>query len=289
MKTAGEFELSAGPHEKQREALLKLLADEDLEIYRQVRRKILSYGPGTKYWLQPLLLAPDAVLRRRARDIIRYFDRKAADDSFLAFCLRHGQEFDLEEAVLLLALTAYPEVNPEGYSAILDSHAAVLRARLVGSGPKANIQTLNRYLFGELRFAGDEDNYFDPQNSYFNRVLDRRKGNPINLSLLYILVARRLRLPVAGIGLPGHFLCRYQSSLGDIYVDPFNQGRMLTKADCIHYLQKGHYEIRDDHLAPATPRRMLLRICGNLHQIYLQQDNDAEAERLQRYVVALSR
>jgi regulator of sirC expression with transglutaminase-like and TPR domain len=119
--------------------------------------------------------------------------------------------------------------------------------------------------------------------------MDRRTGNPINLCLLYILLARRLRLPVAGIGMPGHFLCRYQSTATEVYIDPFNHGRLLTKADCVQYLTSANFSLRDDYLVPVSSRRFLLRICSNLHQIYQRQEQAIEAMRLQRYLVALAR
>jgi regulator of sirC expression with transglutaminase-like and TPR domain len=122
-----------------------------------------------------------------------------------------------------------------------------------------------------------------------NRVLDRRTGNPINLCLVYILLARRLRLPLAGIGLPGHFICRYQSTAAEVYLDPFNRGRFLTKADCVQYLANANFSLRDDYLVPVSPRRLLLRICSNLHQIYQRLEQAVEAMRLQRYLVALAR
>src|SRR6185436_11866463 len=148
---------------------------------------------------------------------------------------------------------------------------------------------LNEYLFGELGFAGDEQNYYDPQNSYLNRVLDRRRGNPINLSLLYLFLARRLKLPMAGIGLPGHFVCRYQSTADEIYVDVFNRGRFLTKADCVQFLLNGNHGLREDFLTPVSTRRLLMRVCSNLHQVYLQLEKPEETTRLQRYLVALAR
>ena len=85
--------------ESQKGALLKLLADEDSAVYRPVRDKILSYGSEVIRWLQPHTLSNDPALRRRAQDIIWHFGRQAADNQFLAFCLKHGEEFDLEEAV----------------------------------------------------------------------------------------------------------------------------------------------------------------------------------------------
>jgi regulator of sirC expression with transglutaminase-like and TPR domain len=165
-----------------------------------------------------------------------------------------------------------------------------LRERIDLSGSaKEVLGGINDYLFGEVGFSGNETNYYDPENSYLNRVIDRRTGNPINLSLVYLLLGRRLKLPIAGIGLPGHFVCRYQSTLSELYIDAFNHGRILAKADCVQYLLQGNYTVRDDYLAPVTPRRMLLRICGNLHQIYLHLESSKEATRLQRYLVALAR
>jgi regulator of sirC expression with transglutaminase-like and TPR domain len=235
-------------------------------------------------------MSDDPALRRRARQIVLHFERQAADDQFLGFCLRHGEEFDLEQGAWLFALTCYPEINVEAYRAVLDDYAAKLRNGLGSTTePEKVIAIINQYLFGELGFAGNEESYYDPENSYLNLVMDRRTGNPINLCLVYILLARRLRLPVAGIGLPGHFICRYQSTAGEVYFDPFNHGRFLSKADCVQYLANASFSLRDDYLAPVSPRRFLLRICSNLHQIYQRQEQAVEAMRLQRYLVALAR
>ena len=208
----------------------------------------------------------------------------------MGFCLKHGEDFDLEQGAWLLAQTRHPEINREAYQALLDHYASELRERMdAGSDAKNLLRTINHYLFVELGFSGNEKNYYDPENSYLNRVIDRRTGNPINLCLVYILVARRLRLPIIGIGMPGHFVCRYQTSASEIFIDPFNRGKFLTKGDCIQYLVNGNYSVRDDYLAPVSPRRMMLRICGTLHQIYLHLEQKEDATRLQRYLVALTR
>lgn len=276
--------------ESQKTALLSLLADEDTGVYRTVREKILSYGSNVTNWLQPHTLSNDPALRRRAQDIILHFGRQAADNRFLGFCLKHGEEFNLEEGVWLLAQTQYPNINIEAYEALLDTFADELRERLDLTGePKEVLTRINSYLFEELGFSGNEENYYDPENSYLNRVIDRRTGNPINLSLLYMLLARRLRLPVTGIGLPGHFICRHQTSAAEIFIDAFNGGKFLSKADCVQYLVHANYSLRDDCLAPVSSRRMLLRICGNLHQTYLQLQRTEETTRIQRYLVALAR
>jgi regulator of sirC expression with transglutaminase-like and TPR domain len=276
--------------ESQKAALLTLLADEDPAVYRKIRNKIVSFGPPAAEWLRPQALNRDPVLRRRAQEIVLCFDRQASDNEFLAFCLKHGEAFDLEQGAWKLAQTQFPDINVSGYQALLDSFAADVQERIdVDAKPEEILGVVNHYLFEELGFIGNEEQYYDPDNSYLNRVLDRRMGNPINLCLLYLLIARRLRLPVTGIGLPGHFICRYQSSSAEIYIDVFNRGKLLAKADCVKYLLQGNYSVREDYLAPVSPRRLLLRICGNLHQIYLHLEQGEAATRLQRYLVALAR
>jgi regulator of sirC expression with transglutaminase-like and TPR domain len=235
-------------------------------------------------------LSNDPILRRRASEIVNYFARQDADTQFLAFCLNQGEDSDLEQGVLLLARTQYPSINPEAYGALLDDFAGQLRERLDFSAPTEQVlRVINDYLFRELHFSGDEQNFSDPQNIYFNLVLDRRVGNPISLSLLYLLIARRLRLPMVGVGLSGDFLCRYQSSRAEIYVDVFHGGRLMTKADCVKQVLHLRQRFEESSLAPVSARRILLRLCAQLHQIYHQQKAPAQTERLQRYLVALAK
>lgn len=283
-KTPGKLE------EKQRKALISLLADEDLAVYRTVRQNLISHGPIAAQWLREHTLSDDPLLRRRAVEITHHFSRLDADTELLAFCLNQGEDFDLEQGVLLLARTQYPNINIEAYSALLDDLAGELRDRLDLSGESDQIlNTIGEYFSTDLKFVGDETNFYDPDNSYLNRVLDRRKGNPISLSVVYLLLVRRLRLPVVGIGLPGHFVCRYQSSRYEVYIDPFRKGRLLSKSDCVKYVMQLRHRFDESCLAPVTSRRILLRICANLHQIYTHNKSPEQSERLQRYLVALAK
>jgi regulator of sirC expression with transglutaminase-like and TPR domain len=276
--------------DSQRAALVTLLADDDPCVYQSIRTKIVSCGPPAAEWLRPYMRSEDPSLRRRAREIVTLFDRQTADTGFLAFCLKQGEDLDLEEGAWLLALTRYPDINVEAYRAVLDGYASDIRQRLMpGQETNEILKEVNAYLYELQGFVGNEQNYYQSDNSYVNRVIDRKTGNPISLSLLYMLVTRRLSLPVTGIGLPGHFVCRYQSSMGEVYIDPFNGGRLLSKLDCINYLSRRNYPIKDDYLAPVSARKILLRICSNLHRIYTQLEYADETVRLHRYIVALSR
>lgn len=278
------------PSAGERAALVSLLSDDDPAIYLTVQKKILSCGSEACDWLRPHVLSADPVLRRRSRELVRHFAQADADTRFLAFCLENGEDFDLETGIWRLAQTNYPDINVEAYQAVLDGYAAELRERLdPAADGRETLKVINKYLFTELGFAGNEIAYYDPQNSYLNRVMDRRTGNPISLSVIYILLARRLWLPVGGVGLPGHFICRYQSVTEEIYLDAFSHGKMMSRADCVQFLAPLSEDMLGETLSPASPRRILTRICNNLHQIYRQIGLKEEALRLQRYLAVLTR
>lgn len=276
--------------ESQKAALVKLLTDEDLAVYHAVRGKILSVGDEALSWLRPHTLSSDVVLRRRAHEIIQHLTKQRADGEFLKFAETHGDDLDLEGGVWLLAKTQYPEINTAAYGALLDAFASELRDRIGPEHVPLNILAIiNDYLFQELGFTGNQESYYDPDNSYFNKVVDRRTGNPISLCTLYWLLAKRLQLPVVGIGMPGHFLCRFQSATEAFYIDAFNRGKVLTKTDCVKYLQQSSHGFHESFLSPLTSGRTLLRMCSNLHQIYTHLELQEDVTRLQRYLVALAK
>lgn len=277
------------PSAGERAALLALLGDEDPRVFRAVRDRLLECAPEAAHWLREHLLSRDPVTRRHAREIVHLIERQTADHRFLGFCLGHGADLDLEQALWLLARTHYPEVNIDAYRALLDHFAAELRELLHDApSPLSRLAVMNDHLFNELGFHGNEDDYNDPDNNYFNRVIDRRTGNAISLSLLYWLLGRRVGLPVVGIGMPGHFVCRYQTSTESVFIDAFNRGKLLTRSDCIRFLHQSGHGFHETFLAPATHRGTLLRVCTNLHGIYADRGMREETARLRRYLVALS-
>ena len=287
--TAAQADVFDLPEQK-KAALISLLSDEDPAVFKAIREEIMSHGPGVRDWLSPYALDADPLLRRRTQEIVIHYDRMDADTVFSAFCLNHGDDLDLEEGCWLLSETVYPEINTGAYRAILDDFAHDLMMQLdFGAEPEGLVAGINQYLFRVHKFGGNEDNYYDPDNTFLNRVIDRRTGNPISLCMIYLSVCRRLGLPVTGIGLPGHFLCRFQNPRQELYIDAFNRGRVLSKTDCMKYLKQAGYEFHESFLLPASPRRILLRMCSNLHQVYQRKGMKEDATRLQGYIVALSK
>ena len=271
-------------------AMLTLLGDDDPEVRSAIRTKLVAGGEPVFRFLGRHRLHPEPSVRTRVRELLDQREAALRDSEFMAFVLGQGEQFDLEDGVWRFSLARYPDINVAAFRAQLDAWADRVRDPLrAGASGAETLLALNQVLFGELGFRGNSDDYHDPANSYVNRVMDRRRGIPISLSAVYLFVGRRLGLPVAGIGMPGHFLCRYQTSREEIYIDAFNGGKLLDRADCKRRIEALAVEHDDSHLAPVTSRRMLQRMIANLHLLHKEKKQRAETERLQRHLVALSR
>jgi len=186
---------------------------------------------------------------------------------------------DVARAALLVAQEEYPQLEVDTYLAQLDqlakAAAAGMRSRMSAA---EQVAALNHFLFVEQGFVGNNENYYDPRNSYLNEVLDRRTGIPISLGVVYSEVAQRLGLPVYGVSFPGHFLAKY---LGDpeIIIDPYF-GTVISEKECAQRL-RGIYgaKARFDRklLHPAGPREILVRLLSNLKQIYVDSSDFTRA------------
>ncbi len=270
--------------------MLVLLADDDPAVHGAIRALLTSGGEPVIRFLEQNRLHRTPAIRLRIRELLNDRAVQRYDNEFLGFILSRGEQFDLEEAIWALTLTRFPEANISAFKAQLDAWADRVRSRLltIATGQET-LLALNHVLFEELGFHGAEADYYNPANSYMNCVMDSRRGIPISLSAIYLCVARRLSLPVAGIGMPGHFLCRYQTPREEFYVDPFHRGKLLTRIDCKRRIAQLAVEYDDSQLAPVSSRRMVQRMIANLHLIHKERKQRAEAERLQRYLIALSR
>jgi regulator of sirC expression with transglutaminase-like and TPR domain len=180
----------------------------------------------------------------------------------------------LAEAALLMACEEYPQLEIRPYIESLDAMAETVRREIRGrDGPIETIGRINDVLFGVLGFRGNTERYFDPRNSFFNDVLDRRMGIPITLGTLYMEIGRRLEIPIVGIGMPGHFLVKYADRNSEFFLDPFNAGGILSREACLGRLKEffgGAVEFQDRLLARVTHKEILRRMLNNLKAIYFK-------------------
>jgi len=197
--------------------------------------------------------------------------------SLLDLLGRRSTSMDLDRAALEIARIEYPGLDSRPYVQQLDDYASAIadRARDLSDG-RNFIETANAWLFGEQGFQGNQDDYYNPENSYLNRVLETRMGNPISLSLIYIEVARRLAKPVRGIA--NHFVIRYDDGRYATYIDPFHGGTLLDAEGCRRLIQADSLEPED--LAPVSKRTMTMRIINNLRQTFFSRHDPERALRV---------
>jgi len=204
-----------------------------------------------------------------------------ARQAFAAAVNRSDGTVDLATSALLIARLEYPSLETRPYLRRLDDMARTIHSRLdEGADPQTRLAALCVYLFEEEGFRGNNEEYYDPRNSFLNDVLDRRVGIPITLSTVFIEVGQRTGLEVSGVGLPGHFIVRVHDDRGDVLVDPFHGGALLTEDDCQKRLDRisgGKMKLRPQHLAPCSRRQMLARMLSNLKGIYVKSGDHLRA------------
>jgi len=163
------------------------------------------------------------------------------------------------------------DVDAMAVDQTIQDHANKIRSRVKSSQKVALLAHLHEYLFEELGFVGNRDDYYNPINSYLPAVLETKRGLPISLSLVYKLIAERVGLRVHGVGLPGHFVVSVQADGEPMLIDAFNGGRELS-------IDEAHEKVREIHgpdapwseewLRPVSNRHWLTRMLQNLLNVF---------------------
>lgn len=185
----------------------------------------------------------------------------------------------IEAVALAIAADAYPGLRTRAYLAQLDEMAAPLAERLEGLDEEGRVEAFAAYVYDELGFHGNTDDYYDPRNSYLNEVLERRTGIPISLAVVLIALGRRVGLTVEGVGFPGHFIVRVGGDEG-CFLDPFTEGQVLEREDLLEIARRAlgeHRDLAPEQLEPVDTRSMAVRMLFNLQNIYERRGDHARA------------
>ncbi len=205
--------------------------------------------------------------------------------------LRRDAPADLMRISLEIARDAYPELEPEPYLARIEGLAARIRERCpAGAKPRGILGQINWVLFVEEGYRGNNDDYYDPRNSYLNEVVDRKLGIPITLSVLYWTLAERLGLPIFGVNLPAHFMLRTGERDSTLFVDPYHAGVILDRRGCEQRISQviGHsVQLTEQQLAPCSSELVVARMLRNLKAIYLRNQEFPTALPVLRRLAAL--
>lgn len=198
----------------------------------------------------------------------------------------------LPRVALEIARDAHPSLDIEAQLARIDGLARRVAQRCTRpSRTRAALGHVNWVLFVEEGFRGDDESYYDPRNSYLNDVLDRRRGIPISLSVLYAAVAAPAGLDLAGVNLPAHFVLRAVGEPEPLFVDAFHEGALLDREGCARLVAEAtgrEVALSDDQLAPAGPAAVVARMLRNLKANHLRGDDYASALPVSRRLAALA-
>ena len=261
----------------QKEALIRLLHDNDPETVRLVKEQLATDGEERLPELQELMRVDDKCVSEHARDVLAAISGHNAEEEFSLLCHFFGDGIDLEQACWALARAMKPGLCILPFEHKLNIWGRQFLVKLSGAvSNRERVIRLCSFLSGELDFRGNSDNYYCERNSLLPRVIETRSGIPLTLTLIYMMVGSRAAMKIEGVNLPGHFIARH----GEVYFDPFHRGRILSRADVESILFRQGLELRDCHLLPATPRQMLVRMLTNLLYLYELQGECQKHERV---------
>lgn len=277
------------PDDAEIRSLIKLLDDESEEIAATVRGRLLEIGIESLPYLEEASTNAPQLLRDRIRSITEDLAEEQGRKQFEELVQATQEDIDLEQSVLLIARSRYPNEDLRWCSETLDQLSYELDSKLdAHEDPLDIISTVAKFFSTEKGFRGDIEDYYNPENSYINRVLGKRSGLPISLCTIYLLVAKRLNIPLYGVGMPGHFLLTYRVGDKEIFLDPFRAGKMMSRTECRDFLEATGHGFREEYLATVTNRQIIERILRNLILAYRQRGEVHRVSSLQAFLAIVS-
>jgi len=283
-------------------ALISLLDDTDEEVLVHVTEKLLSYGESVIPILEDRYLAEtEKLLQAKIHEIIDIIHRTGLQRDLHNWAETGGH--DLFEGYYLISRFRYPELNKQALNNQLDKIRldAWLELNFMLS-PLDKVRILNNVFYDITGFKGNIDNYHSPDNSYINRVLETKKGNPISLAIIYSIIAQRLNIPIFGVNLPQHFILAYKddsamqdmsSFKGNLYLDPtmqgdvlfyvnaFNKGAIFSKWNIDNFLKQLNIKPQEIYYEPCSNIEIIMRVCRNLIFSYEKLNDSFHAQGLQ--------
>jgi len=245
-------------------ALISLLDDEDVDVVSQVEKELLAQGGSMipfleKEWEQNF----NPIVQKRIEDIVHLLQFVLLEERFAQWKKTGGA--DLMEGLWLVCTYQYPDLEFSTiksameqiyYEAWLDMKPDML--------PMEQVKVLNNVLFNKLKFSSNTKNFHSPANSMISQVLESKKGNPISLCAIYMMVAQKLKLPIYGVNLPSLFILTYKSESAQFYINAFNKGLIFTKDDIDNYLHQLNLAPIEVFYQPCSNIDMVARVLRNL-------------------------
>lgn len=263
--------------DKEYKALISLLDDPDKEIFHEIEHKLITCGPDVvpileKSWEESF----DPLAQTRIENIIHKIQFDQIKNDLQLWQLNNSE--DLLEGLLILNRYQYPNMSEEQvYYQIAELRSNIWMNMMYEMSPIEKVKLLNNVIFHEFGLSGNTSNYHDPQNSFINKVLETKKGNPISLACIYALIAQKLDLPIYGVNLPKHFILAYMDEESPhkvlFYINVFNRGQIMREDDIFAFLRQLNLPVSEEYTMPCDHIAVLKRVLRNLISAYEHLDN----------------
>lgn len=266
-------------------ALISLLDDPDTEIYQALEDKLITCGPEViplleESWEESF----DILLQGRVEQIIHKIQFNEVQSDLQLW--KMNNQDDLLAGLLIVNRYQYPNLGEEEvYSKLAEIKRSAWYHLMYEMSPLEKVKLLNNILFREFGLSGNTSDYHAPQNSFINKVLETKKGNPISLACIYSIIAQRLDIPIYGINLPKHFVLAYMNEENhqevQFYINVFNRGQVMREEDILSFLQQLNLPPSDDYIKPCSNLAIIKRVLRNLVAAYNHVDNLEKREEVQ--------
>ncbi|WP_462247974.1 transglutaminase-like domain-containing protein [Ekhidna sp.] len=250
--------------ESEIKALVVLLDDEDDEVVSHVEEKIMSLGTS----IIPLLEQEwestfNPIVQGKIEDLVHELQFELLKERFLEW--KDQEDSDLLEGLWIVATYLYPDLEINELNQELDQlYHELWRHMEDQMAPYDRVKVFNEVFFNQFKFRANTKNFHSPANSMINAVLETKKGNPISLCAVYLLLAQKMDLPIYGVNLPNLFILTYQVGDESFYINVFNRGLVFTRDDIDNYLESLQLEKQDIFYDPCSNLDIILRALRNL-------------------------
>ena len=250
--------------ENELHALVSLLDDSDREVKSHVIDKLISIGHPVipfleKKWEESF----NPAIQKEIEDLVHRLQFSQLKERLIDW--KSSPEQDLLTGIWIINTYQYPDLEFEKLNA--DMHQIYFEVWTAFKNdllPYEQVRIINGVLFNSLRFSANTKNFHSPGNSMLSNVLETKKGNPISLCAIYLLVAKKLGLPIYGVNLPNLFVLTYKSSDASFYINAFNKGLIFSRKDIVNYLEHLKIESREVFFEPCSNQDIITRTLRNL-------------------------
>ncbi|MBS0000122.1 MAG: transglutaminase family protein [Cyclobacteriaceae bacterium] len=249
---------------KEIKALVSLLDDDDHSIVTQVEEKIISLGNEIIPFLEgEWENSFNPIIQRKLEELIHVLQFEHLKLRLLEW--KENGYHDLLEGMWLVATYQYPDLQLDYLRKEIEQmYHEAWRDFRSNIHPYDQVKILNNVLYTKYKFSANTTNFHSPANSMINIVLETRRGNPITLCVIYLLIAQKLEMPVHGVNLPNLFVCTYKSPQLQFYINAFNKGLLFSRADLENYVSNLQITPLDIFFEPCSYLDVIKRVLRNL-------------------------